>query len=419
MMHIGNEFLKAFEAIAQCAIDACGKHIECTNDLRHSLQPVSSMVRKGQENDLKERELALVEFVKAALPYSNGQQFWQAEKSNSVPESLREPGTNALAIQYQNECYIELLTGAWLALYFLGLPDGRPWNIVRNWAEHQGGGLPNGACVAKAIGDIIRAAFRAHRDAVAGEREQPGELLMHSFLPMVIFPELIREDKLDYHKGQGAQQIPDSFHHLARAYEMLQFRRYANAGYPYLYSVPARFVCGHLNRRFKGAVVPDENSFRKEYDTVCKDMRVRLQEACPIDEAQKEKQRIVVLSYDRAPACFINDDTGLFTYEAIDSWDNESAVPLPATYMRDDRRQRYYERVKNSAKDDGKNMLLDPSKDTKSTHDHIFAEVLKHFKEQQRGSVGQETADGQPSANGKDSANQQRAAHESGPPEAP
>jgi hypothetical protein len=409
MMHIGNEFLAAFEVIADLAIKACKEHIECTKDPRQTLQPVSSTVRKHLGVDLVRRQSALIQFVKAALPYRDGAEFWIAKNGAFVPDYVK-PGADEPKVQ--NECYVELLTGACLGLYFLGVPDGRPWDMVRTWAEYQGGGLPNGACVSKAIGDIVRGAFRAQRDAASGTGQKPGDLLMHSFLPMAIFPEIVTEKNLNYLKSDGKPHIPEYFHHLARSYEMLQFRRYANAGYPFLYSVPARFVCAHLRQRNKGGNLHGEEAFRASYDEVCANMRARLQEACPpIDDADKKRQRVVVLRYDRAPACFINDDAGLFTFEAIDAWDEKSAIPLPASYMRDDRRDRYYLRVRDFERTEKpRNMLV---QDGDRVHDTVFHELkrclikMQQASENQSATGDEDASDGQRGPDGRRTAEAQ------------
>ncbi|WP_028218648.1 hypothetical protein [Paraburkholderia oxyphila] len=375
-MSTADDFLDAFEAMAPDVLAACKQCFESRNDLRDASQGVSSEVRSQQDENLEPRLAALSNFVKAALPHINREQFWQVEKSHLLPEKVKPAIAGSMTVEHQNECYVELLTGAWLGLYFLGVPDGRPWSVVRHWAEHQGGGLPNGACVSKAIGDIVRDAFRAHRDAAAGRGGKPGDLLIHSFLPMVVFPELVIAAS-EYDKGDGAAKIPVCFHHVAREYEVLQFRRYANGGYPYVYSVPARFVYGYLKQRVDNPPDGKPVDFRTAYNALCDDLRGRLQDGCPIREAEKAQQRIVVLSYDRAPACFINDHTGLFTFEAIDAWDASPAVPLPASYMREDRRKRYAARLKNPPDPKPEMNLLLDRQQCKDRHDMIFAEIMK------------------------------------------
>lgn len=394
MMHIGNEFLEAFKVIAELAIEACKEHIQCRDDPRQTLDPVSSAVRRGLGADLERRKSALMRFVNAALQYRVGAEFWKAKKGAFVPDGVKPDADQP---RVQNECYVELLTGAWLGLYFLGVPDGRPWDIVRTWAEYEGGGLPSGACVAKAIGDIVRGAFRAHRDAASsGTDQKPCALLMHSFLPMAIFPEIVTETNLKYLKSDGKPHIPEYFHRLARSYEMLQFRRYANAGYPFQYSVPARIVCAHLRQRINVGDLHDIQRVRDSYDKLCADMRTRLQEACPkIDDRRKESQRVIVLRYDRAPACFINDDAGLFTFEAVDAWDEKSAIPLPASYMRDDRRDRYYERIKDFEDPKApRNILADPLQVGDGVHNTIFNELYQCLVRVQQAQSDRDASDG-------------------------
>ncbi|MFM0336870.1 hypothetical protein [Paraburkholderia fungorum] len=381
MTPLGNQFIETLREVADVAIKASIDYVEYEGEQWVGEETVFGSVRKGR-NDPRIKILQV--FVDEALNAGSGEQFWLECDGTLVPDEVRQsdrPASNGSArlidIQQQNECYVELLTAAWLGLYYLGVPDGRAWDAVLNWAEEQGGGLPNGVCVGKAIGDIVRGARRAHRAHAAGHGRLPSELLIHSFLPMVIFPELTRE-KVRYYEPSNSQvpKVPSWVHELARAYETLQFRLYANAGYPFLYSVPRRFVHKHLEIRAKRRSPGNPELAYDDYRQMCEELQDRLQKNGPQDPMLRQAQRVVVLHYDRAPACFVNDDVGLFTFEAIDIMDDVQAMPLPATYMHEHRRRRYYQRIKDAEPQDPARNLLLPIKGNEQAHKDMFDYIV-------------------------------------------
>jgi predicted Rdx family selenoprotein len=381
MTHLGNEFLATLREVADAAIQASIDYAEFERERWIGETTVFGLVRKvGKDPRIK----ILQTFVEEALKAGSGEQFWLACKGELVPDEVKQsdrPALNGSAklvdLQQQNECYVELLTAAWLGLYYLGVPYGRAWDAVLIWAEEQGGGLPNGACVGKAIGDIVRGARRAHRAHAAGQCRLPNELLIHSFLPMVIFPELTKE-KVRYYEPRNSQvpKVSPWVHELARAYETLQFRLYANEGYPFLYSVPRRFVLKHLETRAKLRSPSNPELVYDDYRKMCEELQDRLQKNGPQDPALRQAQRVVVLHYDRAPACFVNDDIGLFTFEAIDVMDDVQAMPLPATYMHEHRRRRYYQRIKDAEPQDPARNLLLPLNGNEQAHKEMFDYIV-------------------------------------------
>lgn len=279
----------------------------------------------------------------------SGDGLWAAAEGGLVPQGL-------LKSRDRNGVYIELLTTTWLGLYYLGVPDGRPWDAVRRWADEHGGGLPNGACLAKAIGDVVRGAMRAHNACRRGGSCVPaGDLLVHSYLPMIIFPELI-DKPVSRDPSSDDPALPAQLHRLGRRYEYIQLILYANAGFPFLYSVPKRFVETYIIAEWEKKRPRDQKVTKYcVFEAICSELRSRLQHAVTPDDAAH--QRVVVVDYDRPPACFLNDDTGLFTFEEIDAQDKIQDIPLPASYMLPERRQLYRRRSTKSERNASPNLL--------------------------------------------------------------
>jgi hypothetical protein len=149
--------------------------------------PISLMVRHhlvGEHSPLPERDVrALVDRLKdcagALCKVGSGRKLL-------ADQSLMQ---GIPAAPYQaNQFYVEMMTAVSLGLYFLGVPIGEPWDLVLTWADEEGGGLPNGICVAKAIGDIVRSSRKWH-PTLPGEtdankrakRRASTDLIVHSF----------------------------------------------------------------------------------------------------------------------------------------------------------------------------------------------------------------------------------------------
>lgn len=226
--------------------------------------------------------------------------------------------------------HIEYLTSTSLALYFLGLPFNQPWDHVLDQVENHVGGLPNGVCVAKAIGDIIRAARIANRrqmrhgtappvqdteseNTVAGAL--PGcSLLIHSHMPLILHASYVTT-------AEVTGCLPDSAHVLGHCYELLQMRLYAHEGLPFGYFVPLALVKAKL------AIEPD-------FDKAWLEALVWLFEHV-IQEPCRD-QRLMLIDTAALPPMFLNRSSGLFTSPRLPEGTpaQHLPAPLPASFMR-------------------------------------------------------------------------------------
>ncbi|MGF6770509.1 hypothetical protein P3T18_002988 [Paraburkholderia sp. GAS199] len=262
--------------------------------------------------------------------------------------------------------YVELLTASWLCLYFLGVPSGSPWGFVKTWAETRGGGLPNGVCVAKAIGDIVRASRRAnhnYRLFPTTTSQHDLTLYMHSYLPVLLFPELldtgseimyqdvygrpkpIQNENGVTHQSDGVpsdlhSRLPEYVHGLGRCYEFLQIALYVRDGYPILYSIPEQLVVT-LHAHFS----KDEEDKRAAWLKRCNVLQQNVFALTDDTDACAKSQRMALLTQGRPPACFLNHESGLFTFEGLDAHERREDLPLPASYMHETRRTLYRARL--------------------------------------------------------------------------
>lgn len=355
-MLTGEQFAEEMKELARVALEMSLKHPEFVP--RDAVPPgvdqqpsIAMRVRGALGPDAARLVVELEAYADALVNAKTGANFMATGGGTLVPDALRQS-------KDANVLYVEILTAVALALYYLGVPDGRPWDIVLQWTEVHGGGLPNGICVGKAIGDLVRASRRAHMACRRGDDcMQAGDLLVHSYLPMVIFPRLI--DKKVPHEDPDGPPLPDYLHKLGRCYEYMQLRLYATEGFPFLYTAPKSFIeeCMLQDWHAQKATNPTVTK-RQVFDTMRSALRARLRGsvALPVDTASR--QRVVVVPFDRPPACFVNDSSGLFTFEGMDPQDRQQDLPLPASYMRADRRERYQQRLTKGEPSDGAGNLL-------------------------------------------------------------
>lgn len=323
---------------------------------------------------------------------------------------------------------IELLTSCWLGLYFLGIPFGKPWERVLRWADDEGGGLPNGVCVAKAIGDIARdarklaekarsfdSAFRnaqransvaisksANADVSAisppadvasstedcdpavksasvpshpasAERHEP-MLIVLSGVPILLFRKLVQGPK-------RAGCTPNGAHILGRCYELLQLVLYLRTGEKLLYCVRKESVVETF--RFleseRGEALSREGCFEmwKSALQMLRDVR-----PSPFNE---RLQKVLLVDDPMVPPCFINHEKGLYTFEKLEvssasivSQRRRREMPLPASYMRSIRRQLYVENLEDEGEHVSPNLLV-PDKDF---HVDEFDSVWEKYQQQ-------------------------------------
>jgi hypothetical protein len=254
--------------------------------------------------------------------------------------------------------YVEQLTATWLSLYFLGVPLAPLWDRVQLWAHGRGGGLPGGVCVSKAIGDIVRSTRKANGRRSPEVDGQP--LLMHSYFPILLFPKQLiptLETQQAQRPGNGSlvshsmQRTgfgrPDIPHTLGLCYEYWQLRLYARAGHPIVYSVPQAVVRAILanGRRPDNLKQDEREDMLALWTEVCGDMRTLTFGGRKEAGLTARRQRVVLVEHDRPPACFVNHESGLFTFERVDGSDDGAELPLPASYMSDARRELYKDRL--------------------------------------------------------------------------
>ena len=232
--------------------------------------------------------------------------------------------------------HVEYLAASALALYFLGLPFSHPWERVRNWVELNGGGLPNGACVAKAIGDIMRSARLAHGRArqsmPGGTPAEPVEpLLINSHMPLVLH-------KSFTNSADVKSCVPDAAHVLGHCYELLQMRLYANEELPFMYFVPARLVEAKLRKDHPGDFIA---GWHEALDWLSAYVFKRS------FHGQLTKQFVVLTDVDELPPVFLNGSAGVFTSaRPAEGTRARRAEPLPATFIREARMKLYRARLK-------------------------------------------------------------------------
>jgi hypothetical protein len=210
--------------------------------------------------------------------------------------------------------YAEYLTATSLALYFLGEPFNQPWERVRQKVKSSIGGVPNGACVGKAIGDVVRFA------RLAGARAGPAPikpLLMHSHMPLVLHESYVRAP-------DAAGCVPKSAHVLGHCYELLQMMLYANAKLPFRYFIPKLIFKAKLTKEGPSF----EEAWNESLDWMCN----------RVFPGRFEEQFVVLTRTETFRPVFLNGSTGVLTSpRAPEGTEEYVPAPLPGTFLREAR----------------------------------------------------------------------------------
>lgn len=229
--------------------------------------------------------------------------------------------------------FAECLTVTSFALYFLGQPFNQPWERVRQMVRSSIGGLPNGACVAKAIGDVVRSArlagVRARKSMVTGraatglpQNVSPsdpayGPLLIHSHMPLILHKSFVKT-------GDAIGCVPESAHVLGHCYELLQIMLYAHEGLPFRYFVPTPIFKAKLS---SDGPTP-EKAWNDALDWMCK----------RVFPGEFDQQFIVLTSTETFRPVFINGSAGVITsLRPPEGTKGYVPAPLPGTFLREAR----------------------------------------------------------------------------------
>jgi hypothetical protein len=224
--------------------------------------------------------------------------------------------------------YIELLTAASLCLYFLGLHSWGPWERVLTWADDVGG-LPDGVCLAKAIGDIVRTA------RLGSPLDAPNPaLLVLSYRPDLVIDCIAKSKPLSYPGLQDGLT-------LGRCYELLQFRLYGKTDKSVSYYVPRARLESHLAQRKD---LPSEQTPEERWASILKWLHTQ------VFATPRGNQHVYVIDDPHIPACFINNQMGLYAFEARAEGNGtpvQPTFPFPANYMRNVRLRLYHKNFSN------------------------------------------------------------------------
>lgn len=272
-------------------------------------------------------------FTQALLDMGDGGQLKNHPSFRMLCGKKQHSHTDAI----KDADYAEYLTAASLALYFLGQPFSQPWERVRQKVKSSIGGVPNGACVAKAIGDVVRSAriagIRARSNTetklapaslqataramgpVAGQsRDLTAEpLLLHSHMPMVLHKKYVTA-------ADAVGCVPESAHVLGHCYELLQIMLYAKEGLPFKYFVPISI--------FRTMLESEQLPLESAWDEALYWMRNR------VFPESFTQQFIVLTRTETFRPVFLNESAGVLTApRPVEGTEGYIPAPLPGTFI--------------------------------------------------------------------------------------
>ncbi|WP_233886343.1 hypothetical protein [Paraburkholderia flagellata] len=188
---------------------------------------------------------------------------------------------------------LDLLTGTWLCLYFLGMPFVQIWEYVLFFADDSG--FTKGASLCKAAGDVYRAARISRCENVASMRNDTDVLYVLDHNPLAV-DHLIRKTK---------HRLLDWCATLGALYELLQLRLYLEVGGPLVFRVPQL----SLARALKHYVI----KYREEEVYVAGNLWRLLKRTFP-DRHKAVQSALVIAEEDLSymPGCVIGTKRGVY-----------------------------------------------------------------------------------------------------------
>lgn len=198
---------------------------------------------------------------------------------------------------------MENLAGAWLGLYFLGMPFIHPWEPVAHHAERNG--YYRGAGICKATGDVYRDARRSMRDERPRGSAEKDAVLVLDHNPLAI-RHLIATDN-------PAPRVIIAA--LGACYELLQLRLYVRAGGPIRHLVFDSTVARRLAQAEGGMARRGDRPAQEAIDAMWA-MACQCYEIGAPARRRLDQGRLTVIKPDkdiaRMPACVLSPSRGIF-----------------------------------------------------------------------------------------------------------
>lgn len=192
----------------------------------------SSVPILGEPLPNKNTIIWLLEFCELLMKKSTGVLEFASLVRDAKLDTTAKLDDPQTLIDRADEVFMEHLTAIWLALYFYGVPFCHPWEMVRRMSEDKGG-LPSGACLIKAMGDV----YRTERQSLCSSERHLVEEQVNAVRVLVLtrFPSVIHPDSLSRSLDK---YTPLAAHVLGRCYAFLQLRLYIDRKLPIRYLVP-------------------------------------------------------------------------------------------------------------------------------------------------------------------------------------
>ncbi len=235
---------------------------------------------------------------------------------------LADASRNSLdGASFEVEDRMENLAGAWLGLYFLGMPFIHPWEPVAHHAERNG--YYRGAGICKATGDVYRDARKSLRNERPRGSAEKEAVLVLDHNPLAI-----------RHLVASPEPAPRVFiAALGACYELLQLRLYVRAGGPIRHLVFDTTVAHRLAQDGGGMSRREDKPAQAAVDALWA-MAAQCYEIGGPARRQLDQDRLTVIKPQsdiaRMPACVLSPSKGVFRSQI--RLKDDAAASAPAVH---------------------------------------------------------------------------------------
>jgi hypothetical protein len=250
------EFVQSIRALSQrVQARLCNPQRSLSTD---ELRDLYDYLGRDEERWLREKQIGdVLGYAHRLLEMTDGHELEaQPQLKAALDEACKTSAPHPLSRDALcREAWMELLTAAWLGLYFLGVPFNHPWDRVRRM-----GAIPRGVCMHKASGDVYHKTrqinlrelmVRGRGGDIDWSQSKPETVLVLTSEPVFLID---YQQVLEEHR---TELLAAEVYGLGFLYNLFQFRLYLAEGLPIKYVIRRHALQSRVSSRVEAVRIAE------------------------------------------------------------------------------------------------------------------------------------------------------------------